>query len=84
MNKDIPQHIYRDAYNEAALELQKIHNEFERLSLRHERIAKVCEVLKPKMSFDGHVPTDNMSLTTKMAGLTVVTRLSILQKVPKP
>lgn len=83
MTNEIPQDKYRAAFDEAAIELEKIHREFERLSLRRERIAKVVEVLKPKVAFDQQVPSENMSLTTRMAGLTVVTRVAILEKVPK-
>jgi hypothetical protein len=80
MNHDINADKYRAAYDEAALELRKIHTEFEQLCLRKERIAKVVEVLKPKVGFDGHVPTGNISLTTKRSGMTIVTRLAVLEK----
>jgi|HubBroStandDraft_5_1064220.scaffolds.fasta_scaffold334750_1 hypothetical protein len=81
MSNDYQQNKYQAAFDEAALELQKIQLEFQRLSLRRERIAKVVEVLKPKVSFDGHVESDNMSLTSRRAGLTVVTRLAIMTRV---
>ncbi len=80
MNPDINADKYRAAYDEAAQELRKIHSDFEQLSLRREHIAKVVEVLKPKVAFDGHVPTGNISLTTKRAGMTIVTRLAVLEK----
>ncbi|HTB96439.1 MAG TPA: hypothetical protein VK716_05490 [Terracidiphilus sp.] len=81
MSNDLPQNKYQAAFDEAALELHKIQQEFQRLSLRRERIAKVVEVLKPKVSFDDHVESDNMSLTSRRAGLTVVTRLAIMTRV---
>lgn len=83
MFSDMPRDKYQAAFDEAAFELHKIQQEFERLSLRRERIAKVVEVLKPKVSFDSHVPSDSLSLTSRCAGLTVVTRLSIMTKMPQ-
>lgn len=76
-----PDYKYQAAYDEAASELTKIQQEFERLSLRHERIAKVVEVLGPKIGLATQVPTDSMTLTTRAAGLTVVTRLAIIRQV---
>ncbi len=80
MTDQFPKDKYQAAFDEAAMELEKIHREFETLSLRRERIAKVVEVLKPKASFDQHVPAETMSLTTRRASLTVVTRIAILEK----
>ena len=82
MYDDMSKDKYQAAFDEAAFELQKIQQEFERLSLRRERIAKVVEVLKPKVNFDSHVPTDSLSITSRCAGLTVVTRLSIMTRMP--
>lgn len=79
MNNEIPQDIYRAAYDEATLELRKIHTEFEELSQRREQIAKVVEVLKPEVGFEGLVATGSMSLTSKRKGTTFVTRLTVLE-----
>jgi len=78
---DSPNDKYQAAFDEASCELLKIHREFERLSLRHQHVAKVVEVLGPEIGLQDQLPTDSMSLTTKAAGLTVVTRLAIVQQV---
>jgi hypothetical protein len=80
MNHDAPRDVYQAAYDEAAFELRKIHTEFERLSLRKEQVAKVIAVLKPETPFDGFTSTGSMSLTTKRAGMTAVTRLTVMEK----
>lgn len=83
MYSETPKDRYQAAFDEAAFELRKIQQEFETLSLRRERIAKVVDVLKPKVSFENLIPTDNLSITSRCAGLTVVTRLSIMSKLPE-
>jgi hypothetical protein len=82
MDNNIPQDIYQAAYTEAEQELRQIQSEFERLTMRHHHVAKVVEVLKPKVHFDGHVAAGNMSLTSRKAGLSVVTRLTVMEKLP--
>ena len=77
---EFPEDRYKAAFDEASFELIKIQQEFERLSLRHQRIAKVVEVLKPEIRFEDQLPTDSMTLTTRAAGLTVVTRLAIVHQ----
>jgi hypothetical protein len=79
MNNEVPQDIYQAAYDEATLELRKIHSEFESLCQRRDHIAKVVEVLKPKVGFEGLVATGNMSLTSKRSGMTVQTKLTVLE-----
>jgi hypothetical protein len=79
MNNEIPQDIYQAAYEEANLQLRQIHSEFETLCARRDRIAKVVEVLKPKVGFEGLVATGNMSLTSKRSGMTIQTKLTVLE-----
>ncbi|HZB89460.1 MAG TPA: hypothetical protein VE291_12420 [Terracidiphilus sp.] len=83
MNNEIPREIYRAAFAQAEQELLRIQSEFERLSLRHNHVAKVVEVLKPAIHFDGFIPVGNTSLTTRKAGLSVVTRLAVMEKLPE-
>lgn len=78
--QDNPLDKYRAAYDEAALELRNISLEFEQLCQRRDRIAKVIEVLKPAAAADGQHSTAKFSLTTKSAGVTIVTRLNIFEK----
>lgn len=83
MNNDMPRDIYQAAYDRAAAELRSIQIEFERLSLRHKHVAKVIEVLKPQIHFDEHVAIAKLSLTSRRAGLTVATRLTVMEKHPQ-
>ncbi len=83
MNDDKPLEAFQAAYDSAALELQKIHDEFERLALRHQQVARVVEVLKPEMHLDGHVEAAKVKLTTRTAGLSVRTQLTVLEPLPE-
>ncbi len=82
MNNNLPRDIYQAAYAEAEQELRLIQSEFERLTRRHHHVAKVVEVLKPEVHFDSHVATGDMSLTSRKAGLSVVTRFTVMEKLP--
>jgi hypothetical protein len=83
MNNDKPREVFQAAYDKAALELERIHQEFERLAIRERQVARVIEVLRPKAHFEGHKATAKVSLTTRTAGLTVGTRLTVMEKKPK-
>lgn len=83
MNNEKQSERFQAAYDKANLELEKIHHEFERLALRHKHVARVVEVLRPKAHFEGHIATAKMSLTTRTAGLTVGTRLKVMEKLPE-
>lgn len=83
MENEIPRDIYHAAYAEAEQELRQIQSEFERLSTRHHHVAKVVEVLKPRVHFDGQIATGEMSVTSRRAGLSVVTRLKVMEKLPE-
>lgn len=83
MNNDKPREAFQAAYDRAALELQEIHQEFERLVARHQQVARAVEVLKPEAHFESHREAAAMSLTTRMAGLAVRTRLRVLEKLPE-
>lgn len=83
MNNDKPREAFQAAFDRANLELEKIHQEFERLALRHQHVARVVEVLRPKAHFDGHTATAKVSLTSRMAGLTVGTRLKVMERLPE-
>jgi hypothetical protein len=83
MNNDKPRELFQAAYDKANLELERIHHEFERLAIRHKHVARVVEVLRPKSHFDGHIATAKVSLTSRTAGLTVGTRLKVMEKRPE-
>jgi len=83
MNNDMPRDIYQAAYDKASSELRSIQIEFERLSLRHQHVAKVLEVLKPEVHFDEHIAIAKLSLTSRRAGLTVATHLTVMEKFPQ-
>jgi hypothetical protein len=83
MNNDKPLEAFQAAYDRAELELQKIHDEFERLIVRHDQVARVVEVLKPEAHMNGHVEAAKVKLTTRMAGLAVRTQLTVLKQPPK-
>ena len=83
MNNETPREAFQAAYDRAASELQEIHQEFERLVMRHEQVARAVEVLKPQGQLDAHRKAATMSLTTRMAGLAVRTRLTVMEKLPE-
>ncbi|HVZ83514.1 MAG TPA: hypothetical protein VG893_07540 [Terracidiphilus sp.] len=79
----VPIEIYRAAYDQAEQELRRLQNEFDQLCVRHQHVAKAVEVLRPKVHFEDHYATGNMSLKTRKAGLSVVTRLTVMEKPPE-
>lgn len=83
MNNDTPREAFRAAYDRAALELKLIHDEFERLAVRHQQVARVVEVLKPEAPLDNHVESAKIKLTTRAAGLSVRTQLTVLERFPE-
>ncbi|MDR3739174.1 MAG: hypothetical protein P4L40_09155 [Terracidiphilus sp.] len=83
MNNETPRESFQAAYDRAALELQQIQHEFEQLVMRHQLVARAVEVLKPQTQFEDHHKAATMSLTTRMAGLAVRTRLTVMEKLPE-
>ena len=82
MNNDTPREVFQAAYDQANLELEQIHREFERLAERQRHIERAVEVLRPKAHFEGLIATAKMSLTSRRAGLTVGTRLKVMERPP--
>ena len=68
---------YRAAYFEASDELKKIHQGFEELSLRREKIVKVIDALRPRLGLHIEDDTNGLSLTSQLEGTTVITRLAV-------
>lgn len=83
MNNDKPLEAFQAAYDRAALELRLIQDEFERLAMRHDQVVRVMEVLKPEILLAEQQETAKMSLTTRMAGLAVRTRLTVMGTLPE-
>jgi|GEM_PF-3279263 hypothetical protein len=83
MNNDKPREAFQAAYDRAASELRMIHDEFERLAIRHDQVARVVEVLKPAIQLAEQQEAAKMSLTTRMAGLAVRTRLTVVGTLPE-
>ncbi|HWT66932.1 MAG TPA: hypothetical protein VN151_12530 [Terracidiphilus sp.] len=83
MNNETPREAFQAAYDRAAMELQQIQHEFERLVMRHQQVTRAVEVLKPESKLDDHRKSATMSLTTRMAGLAVRTRLTVMEKLPE-
>jgi hypothetical protein len=83
MNNDKPLEAFQAAYDKATMELRMIHDEFERLAVRHDQVARVMEVLKPEIQMAEQQETARMSLTTRMAGLAVRTRLTVTGALPQ-
>lgn len=83
MKDEKPREAFQAAYDRAAMELQKIQDEFERLTVRHQQVVRVMEVLKPQVHFEGHAATAKVTLTSRMAGLAVSTRLTVMEKLPE-
>jgi hypothetical protein len=68
---------YEDAYNLASEELRRIHDEFEQLSARHEQMAKVIEVLEPRIRKPQEEPVSGLTLTSQQETTTFVTRINV-------
>ena len=88
MRKEMTGDAYREAYNEASTELQKIFGEVERLRIRRERVAKLVEVLNKRFDFQAQltgdlVIEDPMTWRSQHEGLTVATRIAIVQTMPE-
>jgi hypothetical protein len=83
MRDEMPEDAYRDAYNEASSELQKIFGEVERLRIRRERVAKLVEVLNNRFGFRAHLADDPLTWRSQYEGLTVATRIEIVPTTPE-
>ena len=74
---DIQRDTYRAAYDDAAQEMRKIQQEFEQLSLRREKIAKVIEALQPRLGLEEDGELNGFSLSSQIDGSTFVTRVAV-------
>ena len=83
MRKEMTGDAYREAYNEASTELQKIFGEVERLRIRRERVAKLVEVLNKRFGFQAELAEGPMIWRSQYEGLTVATRIAIVQTMPE-
>jgi hypothetical protein len=75
MNRD----AYRDAYNEAWSELHKIVSEVESLKLRRERVEKLVQVLNQRFGFEAQLSKEKFVRTTMLPGLSLRTRLVVVE-----
>jgi hypothetical protein len=78
MNNDMNKETYRAAYDEATEELKQIFGKIEQLHLRKVRVEKAMEVLGRKIGSEQSAPVFKMRRKTHLAGLTVMTRLTVV------
>jgi hypothetical protein len=82
MNNDINnKEAYRAAYDEATEELKQIFGRIEQLHDRKVRVEKAMEVLGRKIGSEHPAPVFKVRHKTHLAGLTVVTRLTVTPPV---
>jgi hypothetical protein len=81
MKNEINNEAYRAAYDEATEELKQIFGRIEQLHLRKVRVERAMEVLGRKIGPDQSAPVFKVRRKTHLAGLTVVTRLTVSQVV---
>ncbi|HWA95520.1 MAG TPA: hypothetical protein VG844_13035 [Terracidiphilus sp.] len=74
---DTQRDTYRAAYDDAAEEMKAIQREFERLSLRREKIAKVIEALEPRLGLENNSEVNGLTLTSQIDDTTFVTSISV-------
>ena len=85
MNNDINnREAYRAAFAEASEELKEIFGKIEQLHLRRIRVEKAVEVLGRKIGSDRPAPIYKTQRKTHFAGLTVMTRLSVVPAGQQP
>ena len=81
---DVQRDNYRAAYNLASEELRRIHEEFEQLVARRERVARVMEALQPRIGMKEDDPEAGLTLTSQIETSTVVTRIAVTYSGPRP
>ncbi|HVC46725.1 MAG TPA: hypothetical protein VND90_05725 [Terracidiphilus sp.] len=75
---------YHAAFREAATELSRIHGEFEQLNLRRQQVENLVQALKPAVAPEARIQWEPVVHMSKFDGLTVVTRLAVVEKGAKP
>ncbi len=74
---DTQRETYRAAYDDAAKEMKSIQREFERLSLRREKIAKVIEALEPRLGLEKNGEMHGFTLTSQIDSATFLTSVAV-------
>jgi hypothetical protein len=70
---------YRTAYEEASTELRRILGEFERLNVQRERVMQLMQALKPAIGSDSTGVWAPRPMTSYRPGLTLTTRVVVVQ-----
>lgn len=70
---------YRAALDEASRELHRILSEYEKLCVRRERVERLVRALDPETGSAAQVEWEPIEHMSNVDGLTVVTRLTVLQ-----
>lgn len=71
---------YQAAFRKAASELDRIHGEFEQLNIRRQQVESLVQALQPSASPDARIQWEPVVHMSKFEGLTVVTRMAIIEK----
>ncbi|MGB6973518.1 MAG: hypothetical protein WBD67_02425 [Terracidiphilus sp.] len=74
---------YHAAFHEAATELSRIHGEVEQLNVRRQQVENLVQALQPAVGPEARIQWEPVVHMSKFDGLTVVTRLAIVEKGTK-
>ncbi|HEU5351481.1 MAG TPA: hypothetical protein VFU55_07770 [Terracidiphilus sp.] len=74
---------YHAAFYQASSELSRIHGEVEQLNIRRQQVENLVQALKPAVDPEAHVEWEPIVHMSKFDGLTVVTRLAVVEKGAK-
>lgn len=74
---------YRAAFLQASCELNRIHGEVEQLNIRRQQVENLVQALKPAVGPEARVEWEPVVHMSKFEGLTVVTRLAVVEKGAK-
>jgi hypothetical protein len=78
-----PNNPYHAAFFQAANELSRIHGEVEQLNIRRQQVENLVQALKPAVDPEAHIEWEPVVHMSKFEGLTVVTRLAVVEKSAK-
>lgn len=83
MENNPRKNTYRAAFDEASMELRGIVGEYEKLCVRREQVEKLVHALKPAFAADAQVKWEPVEHMGSKRGMTVVTRVAVLQAGPR-
>jgi hypothetical protein len=74
---------YHAAFLQAASELNRLSGEVEQLNIRRQQVENLVQALKPAVGPEAHIEWEPVVHMSKFDGVTVVTRLAVVEKGAK-